>query len=353
MWPWVALLVTPLIMRIGYDKRIFLSIGYKKNINLGYVLTFLILFIFRAFRNDSVGGDLATYKKLFYYTGPLPWDKALEYPGYEKGFLFLIKILYRIKPDFQILLLFTAILFSFSLLKFISDNSKLPWFSLYIYITMYFFSATFNNERQAIAISFLFFGFKYIKERKFWHFLFFILLAATFHLTSIIFIVLYFMYEWDISEKYCFTMMIVGIMSYIFSKPILMFVISRFYTKYAGVTGFGGSGYGYFIFLLIIVLPACLLLRGKSKENNDGRIFIHMLVIAVIIQIFTFQLGFIYRAVRLFSVAIIFYLPDVTYLFRDKISRRVTNQALCTLLIVYYIYCLNNDMVGVVPYKLM
>lgn len=353
MISWITFaLSVPFMWILGNKITLTTHSERRKHILLGSTLVFFSLFLFRACRADFVGGDLATYKELFYRMGQQNIKTVLQGKGYEKGFLFLIKVLHTIWPHFRFLLVFTAIIFSFALTKFIIENSCNPGLSIYIYISMYFLGATFNNERQAIAISFLFFSYKYVKERKICKFLFFIFLAVLFHVTSILFVLVYFAYDIKINKKYWLCVIAVATVSYFGTIKILLFLTNEFYPKYAErLYQFAGGGYEYFLVLVILIIASVLLLNNEQINIPEIRILVHMMVIAAIIQIFAFQVGIIYRATRLFSIAMIFLIPCLIERMEMK-SRRMTILIVFVLVGIYFLFELNRDGIGVVPYRL-
>jgi len=66
------------------------------------------------------------------------------------------------------------------------------WLSVLMFITVGQFYTSFNIIRQIIAVAIIFSGSKYLYERNLSKYIFIVLLASTFHKTSIIMILFYF-----------------------------------------------------------------------------------------------------------------------------------------------------------------
>jgi len=321
-----------------------------KYLNFSLFFTFLILFVFRAFRSLDVGGDLINYNNLFHYIGSKAWGDIF-YPGYEIGWLALNKLFFVVYPNFQIILVFVSFIFTISLLYFIYKNSSYPWLSIFLYISLNFLGATFNNERQAVAIALLFFSFKYLKDRKLVKFVFLVVFASLFHQSSLIFLVLYFLYNIKISLRYWISIITIVISVFIFRIPLLEFSLRFFYTdKYLGITGYTGEGYLYFLFLVTILMLTVIMDKlGKFSDPNK-KIFVHMLVIATIIQIFAFEIGFIYRATSIFSVSMIILIPEGIKIFSDQYSKITYISIIVIFFSLLYLSNLSNDTLGILPY---
>jgi len=351
MTPWILLLLVPIITESFKNKNIYFCGKYH---NLSFIITFVILFIFRGFRSDTVGGDLVTYKEAYGYltSFSLSEFKLIGTSGYEFGFIIYNTILNKISNNFQTELIVTGLITTFCLLKCIFNNSRNPGFSLFIYITMYLYGSSFNNERQAIAIVILMLSIEYIKKRDAKRFVLFVFLATLFHTTSLVFLILYIVYTIKLSRRYWLLVIFSGACVLILSNTILSFIIRSFYSaKYDGVDLMIGGGYAYFALLVILIWLSFVFMTPKQKEDPNKRLWIHMLVIGAIMQILSFNMGYFYRAVILFSMSMIFYIPEVLSSIKYRSISQLCKVIVIILLVVYYYYTINNDTLELVPYS--
>lgn len=345
MGPWIALLTIPMFIGFFYRNK-------SSNRIVVIIISSILLFAFRAFRADTVGGDLERYKLLYESVGTVPWSDVWLYiaSGYEIGYIVYYKFLNTLSHNFQIELIATALLFTIGLFVFIFRKSKQPGYSLFIYITMYFYGATFNNERQAIPIVLLMISTIFISSRCLWKYCTCILLACLFHTSSIIFFPIYFLYNVKLSIKYWIAVLGIGVTAFLMSRYIMTYVINTIYTKYEGEDLMEGGGYSYFALLFLIVLSTLLFYNRKERSNPEKRIWIHMLVVATVLQLLSFTNGYFYRAVTLYSVAMVIYLPDALNSIRNKNSILLSKFLLAILLFGIYCFYLSNDSLGLVPY---
>lgn len=350
MLPWILVLLVPLLCGICYKKNV---VFFNKKLNLDFIWAFILLFLFRGFRADTVGGDLASYKEA--YSIFTDFDIHLlniSASGYESGYVLYNAILNKFSSDFRLEIIITALFTTFGLLKFIYKNSLKPGLSLYIYITMYMYGQSFNNERQAIAIVILMLSIIYIRKRKPFKFIFCVLVATLFHTTSLIFIVLYPLYNIRISAVYWIVSIITAVVVYIMTGSILGYLLGGLYSeKYLSTDLMEGGGYSYFVLLVLLIITAIIIMSKKQLSNPDNRLWIHMMVVAAIMQIISFKMGYFYRAVILFSVSMIFLVPCIIDNIHHKDLAIAAKITIISLLFGYYIYSLSNDSLELLPYK--
>lgn len=151
-------------------------------------ISFLILFIFLAFRGIYVGTDTVVYANMFE-----EYKMGLYYNLSEPGWLLLNKVVDFLGGDFNTVLWFSALLTLIPVFYGLRKNSLYPLFSIFIYLTFYYYFYSFNIIRQSIAQGFIFLSFCYFnmevspfKQNKKLYLYFFI--ALMFHYTSLIFI---------------------------------------------------------------------------------------------------------------------------------------------------------------------
>ena len=351
---WLGVLSVSVIQYVFGKRNIVVNKFRNKNANLGFMLSYGILFFFRAFRADTVGGDLRRYKEVFYLLGRSSWREVFSvYTGFEKGFLLLNKILYTIYPNFQILLIFTSVVVTIAIANFVKRNSSIPELSLYIYITMYFMGATFNNERQALAIALLMYSFEYVKKRKVLPFTILVLCACSIHKASFAFWIMYPIYNIKLSEKYWILVGVIAAILAMYTKPLLNFFINYFYKKWIGQDLMAGQGEGYLTLLCLIILTVFVLPSRIYKNDPNKCIFIHMLTIAMLLEIVALNFGSLNRLVKVFSVGMIIYIPDMI-----KTMKNYRIKALSTIMVIiplffFYIYQLEGDNMSLVPFQFM
>lgn len=147
------------------------------------------MFIFiSAFRGRNIGNDTCKYLDLF---NKVRFKSITELKDrYEIGYLYLNKMLSLISDNQQIILIVTSCIILICYAYFIKIFCKCLVECISIFILGYFTSSM-NTIRHQIALGLVLISYKYIKENKIFKFLILILVASTFHSTSIIFLISY------------------------------------------------------------------------------------------------------------------------------------------------------------------
>lgn len=250
---------------------VLISIGIKKNennkklFNIYKIFTFLLPFLILAIRY-GIGVD--------YFNTYVPVFEAIKnygtYANIEIGYIILNKIVLLFTSDYAGIFILTSFIFCYLTFKSIFDNSINVPLSILILLTggLYFYSM--NAVRQSIVTAIFLFAIKYIKEKKFIKYCFFIILAATIHKTALIFLPLYFLCQikLDFKKITIFTILIIVCMPII--PNIIEWLVQD--TKYINYINGIYSSYSkpmasVAINMLIVIL--CIIYQGKKDKQYD------------------------------------------------------------------------------------
>lgn len=295
-----------------------------KSISFAFLALF-ILSLFAGLRDYSLGTDVLLYGK-GWFDKSLEFDslisflkKADEY-GIGIGYAALNYFVSRISVDFH----FFLFIFQFihlTLIYFTIRSMKTHLsitFAFFIYLFS-FYNISFNILRQIMAVSIVFFGFRYIQNNKLIKYLLTIILACSFHSTAIIGFILY-PISWAITNRQIKKMskmviIVSGILSVIGFRYIFNFLNNinimnlnrymHYLTDEAGGGRFVRLFYWLFVFILI------LLCRRRIKYKNNLYVILEMYMFLSTIFSFICFLGgsFIVRIAYYMDFYQILYLP--------------------------------------------
>lgn len=183
---------------------------------------YLILLV--GFRNN-VGPDYGSYKGLYIYSDTKSYYsifmKMLHMEGpdqldVEWLYTLINKILLNVfDAPFYALTVVIAIFAIFFKIEYTEDNTFYPFtFTLFMFIP-YFFVGESGQIRQNLATFIVYFAIRYIKQRKLWHYLFFIFIASGIHTVSYLFLPMYWFARVPLNK----TIMIIMIIISIFLSP--------------------------------------------------------------------------------------------------------------------------------------
>ena len=323
---------------------VFLSIGKKT-----FVVISSMQFIFLStFRDFTVGADTLTYYRIFEMISRLEW-KFIPKFDMEIGYSILNKVIYSLGMDFRVFTMIVSIFIYTVLGIFIFNRSRIPWLSLYLFITLGYFSLMLNVTRQFIAIAITILSLKYVSENRALKFVLVVLLASLFHKSALIFIIVYPITKIKINMKYIMFILFLSILLYFFGSRLVNLLLLLFDEGY---TVDSGQGRGMYLLLTTITMLA-LIIYGLFDKESELQVMLQLMTIAMMLQILTFNLSIISRAVNYFSIYMIILIPNSISLIPSKNIRALSILIVIVLSFMYYLLLLSGDVTGVLPYIFM
>lgn len=162
----------------------------------GLIFIAFIAIVFVLTIRGSHGVDTEIYLTFFNDIG----KRVKGYDGLDLGFLYISTLIKKIYNN-EIFFLFCIAFISVSLkLKAAHKLSPLPLVTAFVLFGTYFLSLEANQIRQAMALGIGLFSLHYVIERKKTSFFICIILAATFHVSVIIFLSVWWLYDLKIKR---------------------------------------------------------------------------------------------------------------------------------------------------------
>lgn len=329
-------------------SRLFKVNIYTKLVSYFFIIiSFCSIFIISGYRY-YVGTDYSTYQNIFNTIKTTNKDDSIT----EIGYYILNKIIYGINQNPQMIFIVTSsIILGLIFFTIIKQCSRYE-LALYLFITMFHFYASLNVIRQYIAIAITFFAVKYIFEKNFFRYLILVLLASTFHITSIIMIPIYFIVirKMDIRE-YIYGAIIGLILLVGFEK--LLILATDIFPRYEGYTESVLFTYGSTSGVIIYgVIFLCILIYKDRLIELDNRnsVYINFIFLSVLVGILTTKGVLFARIAGFFNIYAILIIPNILDLFNKKEKRLIYYSILC----IGYLYCylmLRTNQAGVLPFR--
>lgn len=286
--------------------------------------------IISGFRHVSIGADTVAYRTMFETTRTLSWESIINKfnsimflgaEGKDPGYSIFEKLCQYISTDYQVYLIIIALIFTIPLGLFIYRYSKNACVSFLIYSCLFYSFFAITGHRQTIVTGLgVLLGYEFIKKRKFWKFMFSIIILSTIHKSVLFLIPFYFIAKKRITIRYVVSIFISFIFIFIFKNKLIIILASLVgYDSYA--SQFEGAGTWTFtsIFLTVILVAlwrAPIIMKGDNK--NDVTIWYNAVFLALILIPFTFVDPSIMRAVQYFSIFIILLIPEIISTFNVK-----------------------------------
>ena len=320
------------------------------------LFSFLVIFIFTAFRAETVGTDTKGYIKLATYFSDFrlfgEYSNSFEFAF--QSLLYLIKSL-GLSPVF--LQVFFAIITLSVMYRAFQKASLNPVLSFFLYVICGCMFFSFNAARQMTSISFVLLSYTYISNNIYKYILCFVF-AAGFHISSLICFPFFLLSYFDISRVRGIWLIIISFFANIFLFNTIYYgflerlVAGSFYAHYLDVIekpaelSFMGK-----IFNLLNVILFCISLYFARSVKG---VYISIFVIACALSIL-FSGAHVY-VTRLFIpmsyVYIIFY-ANVFCTMRNNVYRLFYAILFIFIYGYSFYYSMADNAGGIMPYKLM
>ncbi len=197
MMPYMSMLFSAFVLAsCGNITR--LSPGIQRVI-WGVIIIFLGLFA--GLRGDNVGADTIAYVNRFLYLVSIDqnWD---TYGSSEPGYKAILALSRIISNDPTALLIVTSVIASALYITALNRSKKSSPLAIYSFIAFGFFVFHMNGLRQGLAIGIFMHAIPFIVSGRPVAYAALVLLAATFHITAIFALPLYYLFRMGFSLRY-------------------------------------------------------------------------------------------------------------------------------------------------------
>lgn len=179
---------------------------------------------------DNVGVDYPAYKTIYLEDFSADIKTTLERTPVEWLFTYICWFLKVLNLPYYWMFIIMAFIPLLFYMMFIKNYPKQALLSTYFLFATGVIFWYFNIMRQGVAFFILLYSIKYIAERKFWSYLFWIFIAAGFHASSYLFVIFYFLFK---SPKSYPTYLILSV--YLSSWCLSSFVLNSLFSKVGGL----------------------------------------------------------------------------------------------------------------------
>lgn len=302
---------------------LYFAIYSNKRINeetrkkLFLVICFFLFFILVGFRSFETGSDTPTYLKSFRDAVTLRWGHISK-TRFEVGYGTFEVLMGYVTTSGRIFLLVLSAIFNYGVYRFIKKYSDNYLLSVIMYVCLLFFYFSMTGLRQFFAIILILYSFRYVKTKKIIPFILSIVLASSFHVTSMICLLLYPMYHMSFTRLKSFMLICVAI--------LMMLIISSASESIFAAIGWDYS-YGirendyslanllYFLMYgLMFVLS--LSLRGRcnsSQQKKSIDFYIYVFLISALINLIAIRMNVLARLAEYFTIFSIVALPNIIH----------------------------------------
>ena len=329
------------------------------------ILASLQWILISGLRGLSVGPDTVTYFNNFERVKTYSWTYVLDFTRTQiimdsdakaPGYTFLEKVFQIFSKDYQIFLLFVAVLFFAWMGYSIYKYSKNPAISFILFSSLFYSFFAITGTRQTIATAVtVFLGIELIKKRKLVAFIICILLMSTIHTSALCFLPFYWIARIPVNKKSISVYWILVVCAYVFRNQFMS--VLQLMVGYEGYTQTEGARIGTFVFLLLLIAAIVTVFNKKidAKENaerqedqypketveNNELSILQMSKNALYMACIFTSLLLInqntMRVVQYYSLFLIFLLPEIPSIFARRRDVWIFNAIVLAVLVIHLV----------------
>ncbi len=315
----------PLIINLYlYQRRLTTDIDeaqYEKSKKRLLVLAVLPMALLYGLRYKRVGADTIGYVRFFEseireFSIIDVFDTELHRT--EVGYRFYAKLISYLTESYTIYFLITALILFGVLTWFANKYTENPFVFLYMFVTLGTYSFYETGLRQALAMTACLVAVKFVHEKKLFRFIITVLIAATFHKSAYIFLVLYPMARMKNQYLKIAVNAVVGIVS--------VFGFTVFQDWFNELLGYGyeieetGNGQIFAILVSLVVIFSMYTLFNEREKKVGQDVIVQMSLLTVIFWILRLISRTAERISFYFMFGMYIYFSQTFKYDRDKFS---------------------------------
>lgn len=306
-----------------------------------------IIFFIVGFRDYGVGNDTIVYSDM--YVGLLNHDlkylfNSHPYSHLEKGFVLYEWLLHKISGNPTFLFSVTALIEFMSIEYWLKNNSDTPLYGLLVFVCM-FLTFFMTGLRQSLAIAILLFAYDALKKDKLKYFILLTGIAASIHMSSIMFLWYYVIKKYFVdNKKYailcCLLYPIVyGLRELIFYRIIM---VNDNYSDWEVLDH--GDPTMYTALLFLIIVGGIIMPKLTSKPIPPNYYFhLNILSTGFVLMPLVGLNGSMMRVAMYFSLFLCVVVPEIFSLFNSKSERIIVQTIAYAVLIFMFLTNVSNN----------
>lgn len=285
--------------------------GQTKQKNLIFLGISFIMLVAVASLRYEVGDDYYNYMMVFNIIKDKPLTEAFTY-NYEPGFFLWCKLIQLFTPHFQWFYVFSAIATTACVFWFIYKESKLPFLSVYLYMTMMFYYWSLSIMRQIFAAAICTLSIKFIREKKFTPFLLIVLIAASFHKSALIMLPIFFIAQIKFNWKSVSALGGITLICFIFASDIINYVSKLLNWGYSDLSKYvQGTLIIYGIFPTFVFIAAWCFKKKLLEQDPTNNVYLNFMFYSCVISLFIARVFIVERFAVYFFLSSIVLIPNM------------------------------------------
>ncbi len=280
-------------------------------------------------RSAYVGADTMNYRRLFYLVENTSWNKIFSdilfyiHGGDIKdpGYALFVKLFQVFSTNYQVYLIFIALVFMIPMAIWIYKNSSMPCLSFVIFSTLFYSFYAVTGIRQTIATAFVvFIGYEFIKKKKPIPFLIITFLSFFIHKSCLCFLPFAFFAHKKITKMY------VAIFTVITS--VFLALGKALYGPFAELIGYDiekenlEDTSSYVIVVCLIMLASFIFMKyiKNNVDEDKFRAIYNAALFATAFTLLTIRNQAFMRVQQYYTLFLMLLVPELVKAFNKRLQ---------------------------------
>ena len=219
--------------------------------------------------------------------------------------------------NFQMVLLIIAALYVFSISMVIYKYSDNPWLSFFLFVTFGYFTFAMSGLRQTMAMTFTVLSVLFLLRGRNLLFLLFVGIAATFHISAVIFLPTLLFSKIKINKTSLIIFFLLAVITYVYTVTVFGFLNLNARLQYVTLETGGMRMYLFLLFSLLIGL----FFKNKDDSRND--LYFFMIIATITLWPVAKMNPALFRITFPFSIFIVIFVPNMLKTIKNEQLRLV------------------------------
>lgn len=259
----------------------------QKTAVLYLVVSFFVLVFFASFRY-AIGFDYFSYRRIYELASKKTFRELFTLHLHEPLLYFVCRFFCLLGCSYHGFLFCINSFLFFTAMQFIRRYSRLPWISVYLFITLQFLSFSMNLLRQSIAVSFFLLSYPYLKSRKIVPYTILILVGGLFHNSLLVMWSLYIFLPRKNSRRFWIGVFVLTALVYVLFDPLFAVVrpyLVKRYANYLGSYYWQPNKWSY-VFPPAGYAALIVIFRNRISEPERRAVYVNGAVYQFLISLF-------------------------------------------------------------------
>ena len=305
----------------------------------------LVLIALSGFRFET-GTDHVYY--IIHYQCAI--DGTVSGSKFEAGYNLLNNLIAFFRVPYQVFFLILAGIMMVLVIKTILEFSEHREMSLFLFVALYFYLASFNTVRQFLAIPIVLYATRYLVEKRPVPYMMCVLIASTFHYTALVMVPFYFVANIRFKRWVHFVFLAAVFVFSFFGQPIIAAILKLF-PRYAVYFDYESGSAWCDMIVMAVCYVLLLMMNKRGKEKPYYNLFVNAIVLGIAFSFMT-RINLLFaRIMPYFYIYSILVIPNSIRYSTVK-NKKALTKGVCIIALAVYVYYLMNNNGGVVPYRI-